>query len=151
MKGSNLAIILCELLLAKKSNLQHCQLSNIFCLRSSDFRRFVVVQERALVSNWLIWIWCSSFEIIAPPCCTKVTQRNSSTFKKKFCYNGTQEIEYLDHTTILYVKKYMRVPNYSGGGHRSPRPPSDQAVYIVWDGCRLYVYFFSRSNSENSP
>ena len=45
-----------------------------------------------------------------------------------FYYIGTQEIEYLDYTTLLYVKNWINTWNYSKGAHQSSRIRSDQDV-----------------------
>ena len=46
-----------------------------------------------------------------------------------FHYIGTKEIKPMDYTIVLYVKNCISEENYTSGVHRSPRHPSDQAVY----------------------
>ena len=45
-----------------------------------------------------------------------------------FYYIGTKEIEYLDHTTELYVKNCISGENYTSGGQTLPQTFRDQAV-----------------------
>ena len=45
-----------------------------------------------------------------------------------FYYIGTKEIEHLEPTIVLYVKKCINAENYSSGGDTLDKPVSDQAV-----------------------
>ena len=45
-----------------------------------------------------------------------------------FYYNGTQEIELLDHTTELYRKNYISMENYTSGVQTLYKTVSDQDV-----------------------
>ena len=100
------------------------------------------------VSDWLIWIWRSSFELNRNYCATmlqKSNSINSSIFKIVFCYIGMQEIEYLNHTTELYVKKWTSAWNYSKGAHHFPRRSSNQDVTYsqVGQNCGGNMYMLS--------
>ena len=48
-----------------------------------------------------------------------------------FYYNGTKEIELLDHTTELYRKNYISMENFTSGVQNLTKTFRDQTVTII--------------------
>ena len=70
-------------------------------------------------------------EITTPPSWTKAFKNNSSLFKFFFIFLHTNEIQYLDHAILLYVKNFISGRRLTSGDGWSSNIAPKQAVYYL--------------------
>ena len=126
--------------------------------------------RRDLALSWVQLIWCriqlsSIFD--SGQCCKlaffgkkpfKNSKRQIETFHEllpgnlvffHFYYNGTQEIELLDHTTELYRKNDISMENFTSCVQNLTKTFRDQTVkWDLWDLCETYETYILISTIE---